>query len=85
MSYICHFTYVFAAAVAAVADADYFVSKVNQIEGRNANLQKSNNSARDGSCKDAPLSSRIDTYLKSCLPPNDLTHFGVSLPLATYV
>ena len=36
--YMYHFTYVFVAAVAAVAVADYFASKVNQIEGRYANL-----------------------------------------------
>ena len=85
MSYIYthYFTYVLIAAVAAVAVADYFASKVNQIEGRYANLQQSVNSARDVSCNDAPLSSRIDTVFDKLLTSRRFDTL-YSLPTTSY-
>ena len=61
------------AAVAAVAVGDYFVFKVNQIDGRCAILLKKYQFRRRGEL----------LFLSTCILPIDLTHFIVSLPLPT--
>ena len=46
-------------------------------------FKKRINFTAEGSCRGAPLCSRIVTFLTSCLPPVDLIHFMVPLPPPT--